>query len=498
MGLVDGRLPITGTNSYTSIKIIVIIKPMAEYGEELSDRELDVLRCIARGDSNKEAAAELHISENTVKVHLRRVFAKLGVSSRTEATRVAIQQGLVIVPGVEVEALSDEGESVDLDDDTSHTVEAVSENSTLVEQTATVSPSVDETEGSSRRFTLWRTASIVLAVLLIVLVGAFVLLRLQENARVVELEPFTETELGEDWSMINRPLPEALTSMATASVGLNVYAIGGETADNIVNTIYSFNAGEHIWHALTPKPTAVADASAAELFGEIYVVGGRLDGGESTDAVEVYSPTQNAWRPVTSLPQPIAGGVALSDGSFLYLFGGRNGSTYLDTAYVYDPSEDNWRPLDKMVQVRAFATGQFMTGHFYVVGGFNGENELDSCEYFDPTESQWFACPPMLLPRGGSASAVVLNEMYVIGGGLDGRQDITYSEQYNPTTETWQVVNTPLLTDNPDWTGLGVANVENRIFVFGGRRAQNLTTDTYIYAPFVYRTFLPGIPLDGN
>jgi DNA-binding NarL/FixJ family response regulator len=61
----------------------------------LTDRELDVLRCVAGGESNKEIAASLGISEPTVKAHLVRIFDKLGVENRTAAARVARQQGLV-------------------------------------------------------------------------------------------------------------------------------------------------------------------------------------------------------------------------------------------------------------------------------------------------------------------------------------------------------------------------------------------------------------------
>jgi DNA-binding NarL/FixJ family response regulator len=63
--------------------------------DELSARELEVLRLLARGDSNKEIAAQLTLSENTIKTHLSRIFDKLGARSRTEAVTIAIQRGLV-------------------------------------------------------------------------------------------------------------------------------------------------------------------------------------------------------------------------------------------------------------------------------------------------------------------------------------------------------------------------------------------------------------------
>jgi len=64
-------------------------------GEALTGRELEVLTLLARGKSNKEMAAILFISETTVKGHLRNIFTKLNVLSRTEATTTAIRRGLI-------------------------------------------------------------------------------------------------------------------------------------------------------------------------------------------------------------------------------------------------------------------------------------------------------------------------------------------------------------------------------------------------------------------
>ena len=63
-------------------------------GPHLTDRELEALRGIARGLSNREIANELGIAENTVKNHVRGVLEKLGVKSRTEAALLAVRTGL--------------------------------------------------------------------------------------------------------------------------------------------------------------------------------------------------------------------------------------------------------------------------------------------------------------------------------------------------------------------------------------------------------------------
>jgi len=64
-------------------------------GEALSAREIEVLQRIAAGRSNKEIGAELFISEGTVKTHVKSIFSKLDVVSRTEAVATATRRGLI-------------------------------------------------------------------------------------------------------------------------------------------------------------------------------------------------------------------------------------------------------------------------------------------------------------------------------------------------------------------------------------------------------------------
>lgn len=69
-------------------------QPTSLLVEKLTERELDVLRLIAKGFNNSDIAGQLHLSEGTVRNHVSAILEKLGVSDRTQAAVIAIQHGL--------------------------------------------------------------------------------------------------------------------------------------------------------------------------------------------------------------------------------------------------------------------------------------------------------------------------------------------------------------------------------------------------------------------
>ncbi len=66
-----------------------------EQAEPLTEREVEVLRLLGRGHSNREIASALHLKEETVKTHVSKILAKIGVRSRTQAALYAVRNGLL-------------------------------------------------------------------------------------------------------------------------------------------------------------------------------------------------------------------------------------------------------------------------------------------------------------------------------------------------------------------------------------------------------------------
>ncbi len=96
----DGRMSVDvmpgwGADVAVSLPLDPPARQVADVSEwKLGERELEVLQLLAAGQRNRGIAAKLHISENTVKFHLRNIFRKVGASSRTEAIAMAHSNGL--------------------------------------------------------------------------------------------------------------------------------------------------------------------------------------------------------------------------------------------------------------------------------------------------------------------------------------------------------------------------------------------------------------------
>lgn len=460
---------------------------MPERGEPLSERELDVLKRLAAGESNKAIADGLSISPYTVKTHLRNIYSKLGVSTRTEAMTVALQQGVLTMPG----DLAAGDAALELAGEPGDPPSLPGNGWSAAGETA-LPPAIpsDATPPPAHR---WRAVSLALLTLLLLTAAAFAFIQWREGVFSPPAQPYAEQPLGETRWASSRPAPTPRAGRATVAVGLDVYAIGGETEQGPSSSVAVFDTKSRLWREAADKPTAVAETTAAELFGEIYVPGGVLADGQPTAIVEAYSPAQDAWRRVASLPEPVAGGLAVAEGGFLYLIGGRGASGPLDAVYLYDPGADSWRPVAPLPEPRTSAAGGALTGRLYAVGGTDGTAARASCFAYDPPADAWESCPDMILPRAEAGATVLLNKLYVIGGTAGGAGN---GEVYDPNSRAWTVLNAP--PGVTAWEAPGVARVETRIFALGGRQGDTLSDATLVYSPLAFQTFIPAAPSDSD
>jgi hypothetical protein len=97
-------------------------------------------------------------------------------------------------------------------------------------------------------------------------------------------------------------------------------------------------------------------------------------------------------------------------------------------------------------------------------------------------------------PRAGAGAAVLvaggINLLYVIGGGIE--SETLDSEVYDLEMDAWEPVEMPMLTDE-SWHNMAVANIETRIFVFGGRQGASILDKSYVFSPFINQIYLPAV-----
>jgi DNA-binding CsgD family transcriptional regulator len=423
---------------------------MAEYGEPLSNRETEVLELVATGATNRQIAQELVVSVNTVKVHVRNIFTKLGVESRTEATLIAIRDGLIIVP--EIETVSESGET---------------EPSTTEEDGATSLAEIQLPLPWPKR------AALVLGILLAALGSALTWPRMPNAA--VMADPSTDSSLvgtgpgnvaltDSKWHKL-APMTTARSRFAlVATANGQLYAIAGETNGGVTASVERFDPAENQWTLLTGnKPTRVSNIAGAIIQDRIYVPGGRAPDGAATAVVEVLNLADETWSQVRSLPRPLYGYGLAVYADELYVFGGTDGRLGTNSVYIYNPQQDAWREGVEMPASRSFAAAATLGPRIFVIGGYDGNREQAICEVYQPEQRKWESCAPLVLGRGGLGLAAVADRLFVVGGGWS--DFLAFSEKFNPATATWTPFETPV---RQQWLNPAVASGPDRFYVAGG------------------------------
>lgn len=444
----------------------------------LSEREIEVLKLVATGATNQQIARALVISPNTVKVHLRNIFEKLTVQSRTEATMEAVRRGWVPVGSAVLPA----GVAVSAPD-----------------EVAAAPPVVVNLPVAPLRPPLatWQRAY-MLIVLVVVALAALAPAWWQRRSQAAPVTMFSDVgqpqvalaPLAEvaPW-MSGALLPVPRSRLALTTDGQRIYAIGGETADGVTGRVDVYDPQTNGWLPGARKLTPVSNAGAAVLDGRVYVPGGIAATGGATNVLEVYDPRADSWAPRALLPVPLAAyGLAALDGK-LYLFGGWDGASYRAETRIYDPTADQWTLGTPLPTPRAFLGAAAVDKTLYVAGGFDGKQELAEVLALDPHAEDeiaraWRLRAALDQPRAGHGLVAVGARLYAIGGGW--RTPLAFNEQYDVRLDAWSRIGTPVVGQ---WRNLGLVAYQQRLFAVGGWAGAYLDVNQQYQA--LYRQLLP-------
>lgn len=426
----------------------------------LSKREQEILTLVARGLTNQEIARDLVISHNTVKVHLRNIFAKLEVVSRTEAIVRAAQAGWIDVAGIEEQA---------------------------VDETAPVA--VLPAQPALAR---WQRVYFFLAAALVLLALWTPNLMTRLEARPAEND-FSDAGRAQSgpvqrvassrWDSL-AALPAARSRLALVAANDVLYAVGGESADGPSGAVDVYDPETNGWLPRAGLPSPLANVSAAAIDGVIFVPGGTTSGGAVVADLHVYDPAQDAWKMAAPLPAPRAGYALAALNRKLYLFGGWDGAAYTDDVWEYDLARDTWTERSPLPRALGFAGAAAFNDRILVAGGFDGSREFADCAAYYPDGDRWETCAPMIQPRAGLGLAVDGTSVYAIGGGW--QRAIGFNERYDTLTNTWSSIPSPI---PGQWLNPGVASRGSLIYAVGGWSGGYLDLNEAFQSTF--RAFLP-------
>jgi len=466
---------------------------------QLSEREQAILRLVATGLSNQQIANQLGISVNTVKVHLRNVFGKIGAASRTEATLYAVRTGLVEVeraaalpptvpvspPSVLDEPSEDPTAPIDSALVAPTAVETADEPIISVSDTRSLPHAVPVPARRARR-RRWPLLVVPLLVALLVASGVLAsnALRRGETISSDMASPAASPSAATSWQTLpNLPAPRA--AFATASSSDYIYVIGGENADGVLGSVARYDARAGVWTERSAKPTPVTDVRAVRIGDKLYVPGGRTDSTNVTNVFERYDPRAERWETLKPLPAPRSGYALAALEGKLYLFGGWDGTTYRHEVYEYDPDRDTWRELVSMPTARAFAEAGVVEGNIYVIGGENDQGPLANNEVYTPAQEDdqpWSTRAPMPMPRTRFGSATALSIVHVVGG-----DTAAPPLHYETPTDRWETLAPP---PEPIGQHPGVVQHEAVIMSLGGKLGETYSEHTQAYRA-LFTVFAP-------
>ncbi len=454
----------------------------------LSEREQEIMDEVVTGLSNREIAKALDISPNTVKVHLRNIYEKLGVASRTEATLVVLREGWITVEGVaavfEEEELPEESEPVygmppsppvnGAEADTSPLALQTPAPALLPATRPVLRPEVI-IERPARGIPGW--VALLLGSLVVALLLVLTLLLLRPDT-VVAPDAATTSE-STRWVQLAR-LPAPRADAAVVSLSHGFLLVGGEAEGGVSDEVWRYDPATGRWESAAPLLHAVNEAPVASLRGELFVVGGAGESGQPLDVVQRFDPETEQWQEGSRLPQPLARAALAAFEGDLFLFGGWDGDTVQDNIYRYDSAGEAWELLGQLPAPRADLTATAVQDGIVLIGGTDqAGNATGEVLHFDPREPDRLRNEaPLPQPIAAPRVVTLGSALYLLGDGTLFVRD---------PDQQWRQLSAPQET-LPARAAL-VAS-DPYIITLGGTQDGALVPTVWQYQA-IYRSFIP-------
>lgn len=426
---------------------------VANGSNELSERELEILRLVATGASNKEIAYKLVISPNTVKVHLRNIFSKIGAQSRTEAAMYAVRIGLVkdISPSISQQSLleSDPGQV-------------------------------------QINFIGWvRRNRLIVAMGLLLLLSVSIILQLILSFPKTSPEvSFPTPTLEPRWKRL-ADMPTARAGLAAVAYENYIYAIGGENDNGVVNVTERYDPVLNQWKKLASKITPVSDIEIALVEGKLYVPGGKSTNGSPTDQFEVYDIASDHWETLPPLPTPMFGyGIAVYEDK-IFVVGGWDGSTVLDTVYLYDTSRGTWSLVSHLPKPRAYMGVILVNDSLHIMGGWDGDKSTAEHQIVNINELQgpnpnWQTLNDLIDQRSFIDVLSIADFIFIVGRSpqTNNKESIPIGLQFNLSELNWGKLYDPPLEN---WNKMAVVTLGRNLHLLGGMSSASYLSANYAY-----------------
>ncbi|KAM2984074.1 hypothetical protein FF2_009927 [Malus domestica] len=185
----------------------------------------------------------------------------------------------------------------------------------------------------------------------------------------------------------------------------------------------------------------------------IYLVGG-YDGESCLSAFDAYYPSEDMMKPLSPMSAVRSYASAAQLYGNLYVIGGSNGQVCYDTdVEMLDLNAGRWIHTQSMLQKRMALAAVELKGVLYATGGYDGNSYLNTVDRFDPRERSWTKIASLHSKRschssvvlsekmGYSAAAVVEDTIYVIGGMKDD-ETIAETVEYYKEGQDWREIAT--------------------------------------------------------